>query len=199
MIRIALVGEIASGKTFAAKCFKYPVFNADKEVKKIYKNNRQCFKKLKKKFPKKIKNFPIKKSEIKKIVNIKNIKTLSKIVHPFVRIELKKFLKKNKKNKYIVLDIPLLIENKLFKKSDILIGVKKSKKKITKRLKKRGNFNKKLLNILKTQQLDIGKKFKLCNFIIENNSHKNNILKQIQGIKKTLNDRSSFGYRNNRT
>ena len=31
--------------------------------------------------------------------------------------------------------------------------------------------------MLKTQQLDIGKKFKLCNFIIENNSHKNNILK----------------------
>ena len=42
MIRIALVGEIASGKTFAAKCFKYPFFNADKEVKKIYKNNRQA-------------------------------------------------------------------------------------------------------------------------------------------------------------
>tara|TARA_B100000073_G_C23461773_1_gene463698 strand:- start:206 stop:442 length:237 start_codon:yes stop_codon:yes gene_type:complete len=36
MIRIALVGEIASGKTFVAKCFKYPMFNADKEVKKIY-------------------------------------------------------------------------------------------------------------------------------------------------------------------
>ncbi len=57
MIRIALVGEIASGKTFAAKCFKYPVFNADKEVKKIYKNNRQCFKKLKKKISKKNKKF----------------------------------------------------------------------------------------------------------------------------------------------
>ena len=35
MIRIALIGEIGSGKTFAAKMFKYPMFNADKEVKNI--------------------------------------------------------------------------------------------------------------------------------------------------------------------
>ena len=187
MIRIALVGEIASGKTFVARCFKYPIFSADKEVKKIYRSNRNCFIKLHKKFPKNIKKFPIEKSEIKEIVNNKNIRTLSKTVHPYVRIELNKYLKKNKKNKYVVLDIPLLIENKLFKKSDILIGIKTSKKKIIERLKKRGNFDKKLIKILKKQQLDISRKLKLCNFIIENNSHKNNILKQIKIIKKTLN------------
>ena len=35
MIKIALMGEIASGKTFVGKCFRYPIFNADDEVKKI--------------------------------------------------------------------------------------------------------------------------------------------------------------------
>ena len=68
MIRIALVGEIASGKTFISKCFRLPNFNADLEVKKIYKNNRECFKKLNKKFPNNIKHYPVKKSEIKKPV-----------------------------------------------------------------------------------------------------------------------------------
>ena len=188
MIRIGIIVDIGSGKSFVAKQFGFPIFNADKEVKKIYRNNRQCFEKLNKKFPKKIKNFPIKKSEIKEVVSNKNIKTVSKIVHPYVRTELNKFLKKNKKEKWVVLDIPLLIENKLFKKSDILIGIKTSKKTIIKRLKKRGNFNKKLVNFLNAQQLNINKKLKLCNFIIENNSHKNNILKQIKGIKQTLND-----------
>tara|TARA_B100001287_G_C22575298_1_gene478300 strand:- start:143 stop:334 length:192 start_codon:yes stop_codon:yes gene_type:complete len=48
MIRICLVGEIASGKTYVANCFGYPIFNADKEVIKIYKKNRKCFNKLKK-------------------------------------------------------------------------------------------------------------------------------------------------------
>ena len=49
MIRIALVGDIGSGKSYIAKLFNFPVFNADFEVDKIYKTNKQCFKKLKKK------------------------------------------------------------------------------------------------------------------------------------------------------
>tara|TARA_Y100000022_G_scaffold200385_1_gene215636 strand:+ start:492 stop:1058 length:567 start_codon:yes stop_codon:yes gene_type:complete len=188
MIRIALVGEIASGKTFVAKCFRLPSFNADLEVKKIYKTNKHCFIKLNRKFPNNIKHYPIKKSEIKQILNKSNIKRLSKIVHPYVRFNLKKFERKHSKKKFIVLDIPLLIENKLYKKSDILIGVKTPKKIIIKRLKQRGNYNKKILGILRTQQLDVKRKFKLCDFIIENNSDKNNILKQIKIIKKKLND-----------
>jgi len=158
MIRIALVGEIASGKTFIAKCFRLPMFNADREVQKIYKNNRNCFKKLKKKFPDYIKHFPIKKSEIKKILNKKNIKILSKIVHPYVQLNLKNFEKKYHNYKFVVLDIPLLIENKLFKNSDILIGIKTSEKTITERLKKRENYNKKIIEILRNQQLSIKKK-----------------------------------------
>ena len=107
MIRIALVGEIGSGKTFVSKCFNYPVFNADEEVKRIYKNNRKCFRKLKEKFPKNIKKFPIQKSELKKIINKKNIKILSRVIHPYVRDGLNKFLTKNRKKKYVILDIPL--------------------------------------------------------------------------------------------
>ena len=37
MIRIGVVGDIGSGKTFVANNFGYPVFNADKEVSKLYK------------------------------------------------------------------------------------------------------------------------------------------------------------------
>tara|TARA_B100000674_G_scaffold461514_1_gene440534 strand:- start:229 stop:795 length:567 start_codon:yes stop_codon:yes gene_type:complete len=187
MIRIALVGEIASGKTFISKCFRLPTFNADKEVKKIYKKNRSCFKKLKRKFPNCIKNYPIKKSEIKQILNKSNIKVLSKIVHPYVRFNLKKFEEKNFNKKFIVLDIPLLIENKLYRKSDILIGVKTSKKIIINRLKKRSNYNKKIFDILRTQQINIKKKLKLCDFIIENNSGRNSIVIQINKIKKKIN------------
>ena len=69
MIRICLVGEIASGKTFVANCFEFPIFNADKEVKKIYKNNKNCFKKLNKIFPAYIKNFPIRKKEVRSILD----------------------------------------------------------------------------------------------------------------------------------
>ena len=188
MIRICLVGEIASGKTFVSNCFGYPVFNADKEVIKIYKKNRKCFNQLKKKFPNNINRFPIKKYQIKKIINKNNIKSLSKIVHPYVRLNLKKFLKKNKKSKFVVLDIPLLIENKLYLKSDILIYVNTPKYIINKRLIKRGVYNKQLIKILESQQLKKNKKKNFCNFIIENVSDRNNILKQIKYIKKKIDD-----------
>jgi len=34
MIKIALIGDIGSGKSFFSKLFKYPVFNADFEISK---------------------------------------------------------------------------------------------------------------------------------------------------------------------
>ena len=64
MIKISLVGDIGSGKTHVSKLFKTPCFFADTEVKKLYRNNKQCFIKLKKKFPQFIKTFPIKKNEL---------------------------------------------------------------------------------------------------------------------------------------
>ena len=52
MIRIAVVGEIGSGKSHIAKLFNYPIFNADLEIAKIYKISRKIFKNLKKKITK---------------------------------------------------------------------------------------------------------------------------------------------------
>ena len=130
MIRIAIVGEIGSGKTIAAKIFKLPTFYADIEVAEIYQKDKRCYKKLKKRFPKFIKSFPIKKKEIVEAIlnNRSNIRKISKIIHPIVRKRLKKFLSDNGKNKYVVLDIPLYFENNIYKKKDIVIFVQSNKK-----------------------------------------------------------------------
>ena len=47
------------------------------------------------------------------------------------------------------MDIPLLMENKINKKNDILIFVDAKKKEINKRLKKRLNINSKIVKNLK--------------------------------------------------
>ena len=52
MIRIGILGDIGSGKSYIAKNFGYPVFNADKEVGKLYKKNRKIFNKVTKSFTK---------------------------------------------------------------------------------------------------------------------------------------------------
>ena len=85
------------------------------------------------------------------------------------------FLRKNKNKKFVVLDIPLLLENKINKKKDILIFVESEKSEILKRLKKRKNFNIKLLNSFKKIQLPLDFKKKKSHFIIKNNFKKNSV------------------------
>ena len=171
MIKIGLLGDIGSGKSFIAKQFGCPVFYADNEVKKIYKNDRNCYKKLNKAIPKHILSFPINKKEISKSIlsNHKNLKKVIKIVHPLVRIKMNKFIDKNKKKKLIVFDIPLLLENKIEKKVNILIFVEAKKKEIIKNLKKRKNYSFKMIKILKKYQLPIKYKKKKSDFVIKNN------------------------------
>ncbi len=131
MIRIGIIGDIGSGKSYIAKQFGFPIFNADIEVKRIYKKNRKSFIRLKKIFPKYIFSFPIKKKELSNIImqNKKNIEKINKIIHPLVRQSLKKFLKKNKKNQAVILDIPLFLEGKLNNKNDVLVFIQSKKKK----------------------------------------------------------------------
>ena len=87
MIKISLVGDIGSGKTYISKLFKAPCFFADIEVKRLYKSNIRCFNKLKKKFPQFIKTFPIKKIELSTTIKHKssNLNSIGFIVHPFIR------------------------------------------------------------------------------------------------------------------
>ena len=194
MIRIGVIGGIGSGKSFISKLFKSPVFNADKEVEFLYKNNLECYKKLKKKLPRFVKSFPISKSQLIKAINEdkKNLKRISSVVHPLVRKKLKSFLNKNKKNKIIVLDIPLLIENKLYNKKDILIFVKSDQSKVINRLRKRKNFNKKILSNLRKNQASLLKKRKLANYIVDNNFSPNIMKKKISLLKnKILDERNS--------
>ena len=109
MIRIAVVGDIGSGKSFISNLFNQPVFNADYEVDKIYKKNKSCFAKIKKTIPNFFSKFPLKKTELIQsiIANKNNLKKISNIVHPIVRRRLNNFLKKNKNKKLVILDIPL--------------------------------------------------------------------------------------------
>ena len=187
MIRIGILGDIGSGKTYVANNFGYPVFNADHEVSKLYSKNKKIFRKLKNDLPKHIYSFPIDKTEITKAIlnNKSNLKKIIKIVHEEIRKKMKIFLKKNKNRKIVILDIPLLLENKINNKKDILVFVESQKKDIEKRLKKRVNFNRKLFNKFKKIQFLNNYKKKKSHFIIRNNFTKKSVS---NGIKDILNE-----------
>ncbi len=188
MIRVAIVGDIGSGKSYVSKQFGYPIFNADDEVAKIYKKNKRSFEKLKKKLPKYISSFPVKKSEIFKAIikNSNNLKKIIKIIHPEVRKEMNIFIKKNIKKKAIILDVPLFLENKLNKKKDIIIFVDAKQNEINKRLKNRTNFNLKIINTLKKFQLPLEIKKKKSKIIIKNNFKSHSVRKSVIIIKNNF-------------
>ena len=157
MIRFAVVGDIGSGKSYVAKLFGYPVFSADVEVAKLYRKSKKCYNKLKKTFPDYITSFPVKKSKLSKAIidNQYNLKKIIKIIHPEIRLRMNNFIKKNRNKKFVVLDIPLLMENKINRKNDILIFVDAKKKEINKKLKKKHNINPKIVKKFKKLQLPV--------------------------------------------
>ena len=191
---IGMLGDIGSGKSFVARQFGYPVFDADKEVSKLYRNNKSCYKKLRNKLPKHIKSYPINKSELNKAIlsNKYNLKKIVSVVHPLVRKKMNLFLRKNSNRKIVVLDIPLLIENKLNTKKDILVFVDSKKSQINSRLKKRKNYNKKIVEILRKLQIKLSYKKKLSTYTIKNDFKLLTIKKRVKFIKdKILYERNS--------
>ena len=188
MIKIGILGDIGSGKSYVAKNFGYPVFNADFEVSKLYKKNRKIFNKLKKVLPKYIFSFPINKNEISRAIlsNKNNLKKIIKIVHLEIKKKMNIFFKKNRSKKIIILDIPLLLENKINKKGDILVFVQSKKSDVVKKLRKRINYNPVLLNKFKKIQLPLDYKKKKSQFIIKNNFTKKSVKRGIESILKEI-------------
>tara|TARA_B100000941_G_C28322672_1_gene457352 strand:- start:58 stop:645 length:588 start_codon:yes stop_codon:yes gene_type:complete len=194
MIRIGILGEIGSGKSYVAKNFGYPVFNADYEVSKLYKKNKKVYQKLNQILPKYIHSFPIDKIQITKAIlsNNSNFHKIIKVVHKEIRDKMRSFITKNKNKKFVILDIPLLLENKINRKNDILIYVESRKVDILKNLKKRKNYNPKILNKFKKIQLSLDYKKKCSKFIIKNKFNKKSVKVEIKKVLESIkNERSS--------
>ena len=188
MIRIGVVGSIGSGKSYISNLFNYPVFNADNEVAQLYNKEVKIYKKIKKAIPKYIFNFPLKKEEISKAIisNKLNLKKIIKIIHPEIQKKLKIFLKKHKNSKIVILDIPLLLENRINKKNDIIIFIQADNHKIYKRLQKRKNFNLNLLKKFREIQLSLEYKIQKSNFVIKNNFKNKTAKKNVKSIIKEI-------------
>ena len=92
----------------------------------------------------------------------------------------------------VILDIPLLIENKINDKNFILIFVDAKKQKINKRLKKRTNYNNKITDNFRKLQKPLTLKKNLSDYIIKNNFKFSTVKKNVKLIKyQILNERNN--------
>jgi len=183
MIKIGITGSIASGKSTVAKMLskrKYPIFDADYEVRKIYKKN--FFK------DKVYKTLGVKsKKEIKKIVSQhpKKLRKIEKILHPFVKKELRAFTKRNRGKKFLIFEIPLLVETKLMKNFHKIIFVNSKRNIRIKRFKRKGK-NMKLFNVLDKRQLKPVKKIKFSDYVVNNNNSLKKLKKRVKLVHNKL-------------
>ena len=93
MIRIGILGDIGSGKSYVARNFGYPVFNEDIQDGRLYKKNKKIYNKLKKTLPTYFNSFPIKKDNVSEAIlaNKNNLKKITKIIHSEIRKEMNFF------------------------------------------------------------------------------------------------------------
>lgn len=194
MIKVGILGSVGSGKSFVANIFKelgFNIFSADQVVSQIYERNKNINKKISIFFKLKLNSGKINKNELRDTLkkNPKKFKYLNKIIHPIVRNKLILFLSKYKKTKLVVLDIPLLIENKMFNFVDMFIFVKTKPNIFKIRIKKRRNLDKQFLKLLEKQQADEKIKKSYADFTVDN-STKDKVKLQVKKIldKILLND-----------
>lgn len=186
MVRVGILGSVGSGKSFVANSFRelgFNIFSADSEVVNIYENNKSVNKKISKFFKLKLYKGKISKQELRGSLkkNPNKFRFLNKIIHPIVRKKLVLFLTKFKKKNLVVLDVPLLVENKMFNFVDIFILVKTRSSSFLSRIKRRKNLDKQFLNVLKKQQANEKIKESYADFIIYNSS-KNKVKLQVKNI-----------------
>lgn len=187
MIKLAITGSLASGKSTAAnyfRCNKYPLFNADAEVKKLFKND-NLIKKIKKILN--IKNKKSIKFEIKTLIkkNINNLKKLELLIHPLIRKKMNLFIKKKRKYKILVFEIPLLFESKLSKRFNAIVFVNaKEKLRLNRYLAKGGN--KKMFYLLNKRQINPRIKKSLSDYSIDNNNSINELKKKVRKVLNKL-------------
>ena len=185
MKKIGITGSLASGKTTASKYLsakRGPLFSADDVVKNLYKK-KDFRAKIAKKFNFKSKSNLKEKLKKKIFENISNIKKLEKIIHPLVRKQMKNFIKKNRKRKFIFLEIPLLIESKLMSNFDVIFFIKAKKNIRLRRFFSKGG-SKKLFHILNKKQLSDAMKSKYCDYTVVNEKNFKILRRNLLGILK---------------
>ena len=176
MYKIGITGSIGTGKTTLANMFalfKIPVFDADKEIKKIL-NNKEVMQKLDIIFPNIIKKNNIDKPKLKTIIfSDKNKKKkLENLLYPYLEIEKSKFINVNFKKKILVYDVPLIYETKSENQYDLILLTNCNKKTQKARVLNRDKITSSLFESIIKSQLSFSEKIRFKPKLINTNNLK---------------------------
>ena len=164
MYKIGITGSIGTGKTTIANIFalfNVPIFDADREIKKILQKE-EIKQKIKNIWPLSVKKNQVDRLKLRKIIFSNNIekKKLEKLLYPYLEIELKMFETTNYKKNILVYDVPLIYETRTEKRYDKILLAHCNKKIQRERVLTRDKISDTLFEKILASQLSFDDKIK---------------------------------------
>ena len=194
MLRIGLTGSFGTGKTTVAGLFRKKgarLIDADWIARQLVKPGGECFAPVVTRFGKGIlKSGRIDRKKLSEIVfgNQKKLQVLNRIIHPAVAKRIKKEINalKKAKHRFVVLDVPLLIEAGLRPLVDILIVVKASRRLQLVRVTRRMRISQAEAARRMNAQMSIRDKIRWADMVIDNRGSLTETKKQVNKIWQKL-------------
>jgi len=176
MLKVALTGNIGSGKTLICRFFEIlgvPVFYADSEAKKLYEN-KNILLKVKQEFGEEILTSQgnLNKTLLaeKIFTNKENLKKINGIIHPEVFKIFEEWARNHRNKPYVIQEAAILFETGSYKRFNRTILVYAPEEILIERVMKRDGLSRQeVLNRLQNQ-MDQEHKKQLADYLILNDN-----------------------------
>ena len=175
LIKIGLTGCIGMGKSTTLKMFEDEgvlTWSADEAVSRLYAKDGKAVLKVQALTPESVVNNSVSRENLRE--QVKNrpeiLLSLELIVNPLIKADRENFLRSNSQKKAVVLDLPLLFENKMELEFDIIVVVTAPARVQKERVLSRNTMDIKLLNIIKSKQISDEEKKSRADFVFETTS-----------------------------
>lgn len=175
LIKIGLTGCIGMGKSTTLKMFQnegVSTWSADEAVSRLYAKGGEAVLKVQALTPESVVNNAVSRENLREEVKKRPelLLSLELIVNPLIKTDRERFLCSNSEHRAVVLDLPLLFENKMESDFDIIVVVSASEMEQKERVLSRNTMDIKLLNIIKSKQISDKEKRSRADFVFETTS-----------------------------
>ena len=169
---VGITGNMGAGKSTAVKMIRemvVPVFEADKAVHILMRDNREMKALFYRKFPESIVNDEINRTVLSALIKDGklDVRQLEQMIYPFLEKELQNFFTRHNREPVVVLDVPLLFEAGWDKFCDEIIVVSAPAEVLRQRVFERPGMTEEKYNALTARQMPDEEKRQKADYVIE--------------------------------